>query len=101
MVGKLKTLVDDAWDQTAYKLFFGGKFFGDKWDKLPPEFNWKPYWGNSSNIRILHFHGPKPHQKELLTSDALDVEFDTLLPLVNEKYFESIETWNKFYDETI
>ena len=23
-------------------------------------FNWKPYWGNGSYARLIHFHGPKP-----------------------------------------
>jgi hypothetical protein len=34
--------------------------FRDRWDRLPPTWNWKPYWGRSDTARILHFHGPKP-----------------------------------------
>jgi hypothetical protein len=29
------------------------------WDRLDPALNWKPYWGYSSAIGLLHFHGPK------------------------------------------
>lgn len=41
-------------DQIAYNSFYRGR-----WDRLPLEMNWKPYWGTSSNVEILHFHGPK------------------------------------------
>ena len=40
------------------------KFFEGSIDKLPDEWNWKAYWGwqkkKKTNIRIAHFHGPKP-----------------------------------------
>jgi hypothetical protein len=31
------------------------------WDRLPLEFNWKPYWGENDAAKIIHFHGPKPN----------------------------------------
>ena len=31
-----------------------------QYEKLPIEFNWKPYWGYNPDARILHFHGIKP-----------------------------------------
>lgn len=99
MVRKIETLVDDAWDQTAYKMFYRGKFFDDKWDKLSPEFNWKPYWGDYSNARIIHFHGPKPFQKEKLLSENTVEELKPLLPLLEGKYFELMKIWEKFYLE--
>lgn len=42
-------------DQHVYNMFYVGK-----WDRLPVEYNWKPYWGVKDDIEILHFHGPKP-----------------------------------------
>jgi len=40
------------------------KFFEGSISKLPDEWNWKAYWGwqkkKKTNIRIAHFHGPKP-----------------------------------------
>lgn len=41
-------------DQAAMQSFFYGQ-----WDRLAPEYNWKPYWGVNKNARIIHFHGPK------------------------------------------
>jgi len=41
-------------DQIAYNIFYRGR-----WDRLPLEMNWKPYWGPNKNAEILHFHGPK------------------------------------------
>ena len=35
-------------------------FYFDNWDRLPLEYNWKPYWGVSAEAVIVHFHGPKP-----------------------------------------
>jgi hypothetical protein len=45
-----------VFDQTAYRLFYGGRS-----DPLPLCYNWRPYWGMSEEARIVHFHGPKPH----------------------------------------
>jgi lipopolysaccharide biosynthesis glycosyltransferase len=100
MVRKIETLIADAWDQTAYKLFYNSRFFGFKWDKLPPEFNWKPYWGDYSNARIIHFHGPKPFQKEQLLQEVPPEAFKSLMPLLEGKYFELMDVWEKFYAET-
>ena len=48
-----------VWDQTLYNEFYAGRF-----DKLPLEYNWKPYWGVRADARIIHFHGPKPASVE-------------------------------------
>lgn len=45
-----------TYDQTAYNLFYAGQH-----TRLPLEYNWKPYWGENSDAKIIHFHGPKPH----------------------------------------
>ena len=44
-----------VWDQTAYNLYYKNRI-----DILPIEYNWKPYWEWSDDIKILHFHGLKP-----------------------------------------
>ena len=44
-------------DQGAYNKFYSGRFFVQNW----PLFNWKPYWGYCAAAKIVHFHGPKPH----------------------------------------
>lgn len=36
------------------------EFFGDKFDRLPLEMNWKPYWEENPNASMIHFHGLKP-----------------------------------------
>lgn len=41
-------------DQIAYNVFYRGR-----WERLPSELNWKPYWGISEEAPIVHFHGPK------------------------------------------
>lgn len=46
----------DTYDQTAYNLFYG-----EKNTRLPLAYNWKPYWGENPDAKIIHFHGPKPH----------------------------------------
>ncbi|MBF0122422.1 MAG: hypothetical protein HQL21_03300 [Candidatus Omnitrophica bacterium] len=43
-----------AWDQWAYN-----NYFRNKWDRLPLEYNWKPYWEKNEAAVIVHFHGPK------------------------------------------
>lgn len=46
------------------------QFYKNKWDNLPIEYNWKPYWGYNEDAKIIHFHGPKPehakHDKKTL-----------------------------------
>jgi hypothetical protein len=41
-------------DQIAYNVFYRGR-----WDRLPVELNWKPYWGLNQDAALVHFHGPK------------------------------------------
>ncbi len=85
-------LRNSAWDQGAYREFYAGK-----WDKLAPEFNWKPYWGDSSNARIVHFHGPKPFQ-----SDLGDVEraTDLVTRLASGDYQKLSRMWRSVLAET-
>ncbi len=99
MVRNMERLVDYGWDQGAYRLFYKGKFFGFHWNKLPPEFNQKPYWGAYDHAKIIHFHGPKPFQKEVMTSPNPPDYAKPLLPLVTDQYIELCELWEKHYLE--
>ncbi len=70
----LHQLTKSTWDQRAYQLFYDGAagvrdFFHHRtWNRLPPEMNWKPYWGDNADAQIIHFHGPKPFQREYLAA---------------------------------
>jgi hypothetical protein len=50
-------------DQFAYRTFFR-----HGWKSLPPELNWKPYWGESAGARIVHFHAAKPFVRAALAA---------------------------------
>ena len=41
-------------DQYGFNRFYKGQ-----WDRLDLSMNWKPYWGDNPEAKILHFHGPK------------------------------------------
>lgn len=56
-----------VYDQAAFNYFYKGR-----WDKLPLELNWKPYWGINEDAKIVHFHGPKPKHIDLIKGDFLD-----------------------------
>lgn len=43
-----------SYDQHTYNELYKGR-----WDRLPPEYNWKPYWGFCPEAKIVHFHGIK------------------------------------------
>jgi lipopolysaccharide biosynthesis glycosyltransferase len=34
--------------------------FAKSFTHLPLEYNWKPYWGQNDNAKIIHLHGMKP-----------------------------------------
>lgn len=42
-----------------------------KWDALPLELNWKPYWGPNPKACVIHFHGLKPTQRQELQAGTL------------------------------
>jgi hypothetical protein len=42
------------YDQEALNTVFRGR-----WDRLPLEAHWKPYWGPNPDATIVHYHGPK------------------------------------------
>mmetsp|Transcript_3802 Transcript_3802/g.5817 ORF Transcript_3802/g.5817 Transcript_3802/m.5817 type:complete len:435 (+) Transcript_3802:62-1366(+) len=77
-----------AYDQGLIKAYFGSK---KKWFKrklkrhvLPIHYNWKAYWklepSNFDQVKIIHFHGPKPGRglEEIASCNITGVE---LLPV--------------------
>lgn len=96
MSDEIEMLVNNTWDQTAYRVYFKTFYGGYKWSKLPIEFNWKTYWGKNDSAPIIHFHGPKPTQRDLLFSDKCPKEIEVLRPLADENYQYYCDEWNKY-----
>lgn len=112
---------DWAWDQTAYTWFYHPlmrkllaakvldhrafrlcralykRGLGPKpsWNALPVEYNWKPYWENSERAKIVHFHGPKPYERDILTSENPPAHLHHLLPMMRGSYSELSDLWTQ------
>ena len=66
------------YDQEVLNLYFEGRM-----DRLPLDCHWKTYWGANPFARIVHFHGPKRFQIDILQnkgpgSAAMEEYFATL-----------------------
>jgi hypothetical protein len=89
-----------CWDQSAYQWFYRrprNKFFHRHgWDRLPIEYNWKPYWGDYSSAKIIHFHGPKPFQRELVKSGRSP---KILQDLAKGSYEQLCALWDEMLEE--
>jgi lipopolysaccharide biosynthesis glycosyltransferase len=89
----LAALESESWDEAAYRRFYRDAK-GPLWDRLRPELNWKPYWGENPQAKIIHFHGPKPFQR-----DYIDSTWPELKPLTGGAYPELIEQWARLLEE--
>jgi hypothetical protein len=97
MRAELESLTRSTWDQEAYIRFYGRRLTGRQtWDRLPIEYNWKPYWGTSPSAKIVHFHGPKPHQRELIRSGRAP---RILMLLSGGAYLELCGRWDEMLAE--
>jgi hypothetical protein len=76
-----------VYDQDAYKIFYNESI-----DRLNYRFNYKPYWGNFNDIKILHFHGPKP------TFSDDDYSKFPFKNLITPFFHEMKEKFNEIYD---
>jgi hypothetical protein len=56
--------------------------------------NWKPYWGENAQAKIIHFHGPKPFQR-----DYLDSHWPELKGLTGGAFVTEVERWSALLDE--
>ena len=90
----LAALEKESWDEAAYRWFYRDNS-GPLWDRLRPELNWKPYWGESAQARIIHFHGPKPYQR-----DHIESTWPELKPLTGGAYHAVVEQWSELLRET-
>ena len=89
----LAALEAESWDEAAYRWFYrDGK--GPMWDRLRPELNWKPYWGENAQAKIIHFHGPKPFQR-----DYIDSLWPELKSLTGGAYRAEMERWSALLEE--
>ncbi|MFN2508328.1 MAG: hypothetical protein ABR589_06100 [Chthoniobacterales bacterium] len=84
-----------SWDQGAYRYFYQNPEQGYLWETLPPELNWKPYWGDYSRAKIIHFHGPKPFQRNYIDSYWPELKF-----LTGGSYKELCDLWQQLLQET-
>ena len=80
----LDELPREAWDQGAYRRFFGWERGALLWDRLRPTMNWKPYWGDAANASIVHFHGPKPYEYERPNPELLHLAHGDYQKLAGE-----------------
>ena len=74
---KIDWLPSVSWDQGAYRSFYRSADGAPEWDALPPELNWKPYWEDPARAKIIHFHGPKPFQRNYIDSHWPELKFLT------------------------
>jgi hypothetical protein len=85
----------DGWpgcDQENYRRFYNGR-----WDRLDLTLNWKPYWGDNSAARIVHWHGPKPPLvRRMLADPALQTVTDW--KMLFERNAGSYESFLKVWD---
>jgi len=89
----LAELEKESWDEAAYRWFYRDDA-GPLWDRLRPELNWKPYWGQCAEAKIIHFHGPKPFQR-----DHIDTVWPELKFLTGGAYDMVVEQWSKLLEE--
>jgi SAM-dependent methyltransferase len=61
LLADLPNAIRHEWDQFSFQQFFARNFH-----RLDPVWNWKPYWGENPEARVLHFHGPKPFLRDAL-----------------------------------
>ena len=89
----LGALEAESWDEAAYRWFYRDES-GPLWDRLRPELNWKPYWGENAETKIIHFHGPKPFQR-----DYIDSHWPELKPLTGGAYLAQVKRWTDLLEE--
>jgi lipopolysaccharide biosynthesis glycosyltransferase len=89
----LAALEAESWDEAAYRWFYRDES-GPLWDRLRPELNWKPYWGENPEAKIIHFHGPKPYQR-----DYLDSHWPELKEHTGGAYEAEVRRWARLLEE--
>ena len=71
---------------------YNNLYINEGLNKLPLEYNWKPYWGINNEAKIIHFHGIKPYNinffKEIKNNDFLN--FLYLKNIKSYEYYNNI-----------
>lgn len=94
IANNLETFKDEGWDQAAFRQFYRRPDGTRLWDTLRPELNWKPYWGNNPEAAIIHFHGPKPQDR-----DKVDRHWQHLKTSGQGAYFRMVEVWQQLLEQ--
>jgi len=94
MINEMESLRTDSWDQSAYRRFYRDSAGNRLWGGLPPTLNWKPYWGDYSAAKIIHFHGPKPYQR-----NYIDSHYQEIKHLTGGAYEELVEIYEALLQE--
>ena len=89
----LAALEAESWDEAAYRWFYRDEN-GPLWDRLRPELNWKPYWGENADAKIIHCHGPKPFQR-----DYIDSHWPELKSKTGGAFLTYVERWAKLLEK--
>lgn len=93
VANNLAALEAESWDEAAYRWFYRDEN-GPLWDRLRPELNWKPYWGGNADAKIIHFHGPKPYQR-----DHIDSHWPELKSFIGASFSEQADRWTALLAE--
>ena len=64
-----------------------------KWDDLPLELNWKPYWGENEDAAIIHFHGLKPTHRAQLVAKNIAPSFAAMHTPAFDRYAAQWDEW--------
>ncbi|MBW3636701.1 MAG: hypothetical protein KY445_09610 [Armatimonadetes bacterium] len=71
-----------------------------RWDDLPLELNWKPYWGENPAAAIIHFHGLKPTQRAALKNGELPPHIAQMHTPFWEKCVAKWDNWLQIARQT-
>ena len=80
--------ISQSYDQDMFRYYFGKSI-----EEMPYYYNYKPYWDSIEDAKILHFHGPKPHQMNNISEYP-----ENLKHLVSGGYFEMSELYFKILE---
>lgn len=83
-----------SWDQGVYRAFYRARDGVPRWDSLPLEMNWKSYWEYNASARVVHFHGPKPFQR-----NHIDSHYPEIKHLSGGGYSELCDRWEELLEE--
>ena len=78
-----------VYDQDDLKLFYNNRL-----ESFDFNYNYKPYWGDSNDIKILHFHGPKP------TCSVEDFDLFPYPSLITPYFKEQREIFNQILENS-